>query len=315
MNLQYTTEVLKIALGGTVTTNPVVFIGSYESEAGDGSFGGSVSGATPVVMVNGPRKATWLAVYNADTVAQTVSLYYGSVVFYSGLLAAGQTLSWSAEGGFSTGATVISGNTIAVDVITEQTAGAGVTADGVLLKDATVTTATIVEGSAGSGVTADGFKMKDSGWDATGLTTGTAYIGLTDNLASALVVKEGANAYLTYDTRNDRERVTLGKILQRPSQAIDMADVAVTLVYGTAGAGEVKILTNLLFVDANSSGTEILTLPPVATSSGVEIDVFNTGGESIVVKDVAAATIATVATGKGARFGCNGANWFGLLGT
>jgi hypothetical protein len=177
-----------------------------------------------------------------------------------------------------------------VDVIDESTGAAGVTVDGLLIKDE---------------------RLQPTG---AGISSGDAGVTLKDNLANAWDFKEAGNSYLIFATTNDAERAVWGKLQACPVQTIDMADAAVALVYGTAGAGEVKITGQALLVDANSAGTEDLTLPPVATSTGVSLDIYNTGGESIVVKDVAAATILTIATGKAGRVVCDGSNWFGLLG-
>lgn len=177
-----------------------------------------------------------------------------------------------------------------------------------------IATDTILELTPGAGVTVDGVLLKDSRVDAASALTGVAGLTLGDNLASAWDIKEGANSYMEVCTTNDAERIVWGKLQANPVQTIDMADAAVTLVYGTAGAGEVKITGQILIVDANSSGTEDLTLPPVAASSGVVLTIHNNGGESIVVKDVAAATICTIPTGGAAQVACDGTNWFGLLG-
>jgi hypothetical protein len=221
------------------------------------------------------------------------------------------------------GAVFADGAAIDIDTINEATAAAGVTVDGVLLKDggavfadgASIEIDTIDEATAAAGVTIDGVLIKDSRLDVSAALTGVAGLTLTDNLASAWDVKEAANVYLTFVTTNDAERITAGKLLASPVQAIDMADAAVALVYGTAGAGEVKITGQALFVDPNSGGaSEVLTLPPEATSVGVVLDIFNTGGESIAVEDDAAGAVLTIPTGKAGRVACNGTIWLGLLG-
>ena len=146
--------------------------------------------------------------------------------------------------------------------------------------------------------------------------TGEALVKLADNLASAFEVKQSTNSYLKFVTTNDAERVTLGKVLAFPAPTVvAMADGAITLVYATAGAGEVKVTSNILFVDPDSTGaSEILTLPPVATSVGVQLTIINTGGEGIVVKDVAAATIITLDTVQHGIVVCDGTNWRGFMG-
>ncbi len=146
--------------------------------------------------------------------------------------------------------------------------------------------------------------------------TGEALVKLADNLASAFEVKESTNSYLKFVTTNDAERVVVGKVLATPAPTVvAMADAALTLVYGTAIAGQVKVTSNTLLIDPDSGqASEILTLPPVATSVGVQLMLINTGGEGIVVKDVAAATIITLDTAQHGLVVCDGTNWFGFMG-
>ncbi len=148
--------------------------------------------------------------------------------------------------------------------------------------------------------------------DATAQLTGVAGVELTDNLADAFTVRQAANAYLRFLTSNDAERVNVMKLFGLAVQVIDMADAQVALVLGTAGAGQVKLVGNLLFVDANSAGTEDLLLPPVATSSGMLVVVANTGGEDIILKDATdAITVATISTTELAIAICDGSVWLG----
>lgn len=148
--------------------------------------------------------------------------------------------------------------------------------------------------------------------DATAQLTGVAGVNMTDNLADAFSLREAANAYLTLVTTNDLERVNVRKIFGLTSQTIDMADAQVALVLGTAGAGQLKLLGNLLFVDANSGATEDLLLPPVASSAGMFVLIANTGGEDIILKDATdAITVATISTTECAFAICNGVVWLG----
>lgn len=95
-------------------------------------------------------------------------------------------------------------------------------------------------------------------------------------------------------------------------QTIDMADAQVALVRGTAGAGQVRLLGRILFVDANSGATEDLLLPPEAGSAGEVLFIVNTGGEDIVVKeDSDTTTIATISTTECGLFTCDGTSWKG----
>lgn len=182
------------------------------------------------------------------------------------------------------------------DVVAESTAATGVTVDGLRIMDATIKP--VAGGTAFV--------------DLTAVATGEADVVLKDNLADALAVRESTNAYLTFTTTNDAERITTGKLLALPSQTIDMADAQVALVYGTAGAGEVKITGQLLLVDANSGTTEDLLLPPEATSTGVFLLICNTGGEDIVVKeDSDTTTICTISTTESAVVACDGTTWRG----
>jgi hypothetical protein len=188
----------------------------------------------------------------------------------------------------------------ATDTIAEVTPAAGVTIDGLLIKDATI--APVAGGSAFI--------------DLTAVATGEADVLLKDNLAIALQLREAANVYATIVTTNDAERITLGKVIAYSAPTVvNMADAAGALVYGTAGAGEFKVTSNIIQVDPNSGqASEILTLPPVATSVGVMLVLINTGGEGVVVKDVATATIITLDTAQNGLVVCDGTNWRGFMG-
>lgn len=152
--------------------------------------------------------------------------------------------------------------------------------------------------------------------DASSCATGDADIIVGDNLASALEVRESSTTYIKVVTTNDQERLDVAKILTLSSvTTVDMADAAHALVLGTAGAAETKLDGNIVFCDPNSAGaSEDLTLPPEATSDGLVLYIYNTGGEGIVIKDDAAATVATLATTEHAICACDGTSWYGLVG-
>jgi hypothetical protein len=155
----------------------------------------------------------------------------------------------------------------------------------------------------------------DAALDLSACATGEGDVIVGDNLAAALTVREGSTDYLTVKTTNNAEGVVVGKPLYHAAQIIDMADGAVALVQAAAGAGEVVLSGSALFVDANSGqATEDLTLPPEATSSGLMLPIFNTGGEGIVVKDDGGSTILTLDAGQSGIVACNGTNWFGFMG-
>jgi hypothetical protein len=136
--------------------------------------------------------------------------------------------------------------------------------------------------------------------DLTDVATGEADVILKDNLAIAMEVREGANVYQTLVTTDLAERVTFGKPVQGAAPlSIDMADAAHAIVFGSsAGAGQTLLTSNVVWADANSSGTKDLTLPaPSAALAGVRLLIQNVGGESIVLKKQDTTTIGTLTTG------------------
>jgi hypothetical protein len=125
---------------------------------------------------------------------------------------------------------------------------------------------------------------------------GGLQVAILDNDADAFEIAQGANVYLHCDTTNDAERVAVSKLLTFPSvTTVAMADAAHALVLGTAGAGE----TNL---------------PAEASSDGLVLFIFNTGGEGVVVKDDAAGTVITLDTAQHGIVACNGTAWRGFMG-
>jgi hypothetical protein len=67
-------------------------------------------------------------------------------------------------------------------------------------------------------------------------TTGQNDIKMTDNLASALTISEGANAYVTFVTTNSGEKITFSKAIE----------VATTLTYtGATGVNKILMQDNL----------------------------------------------------------------------
>lgn len=213
------------------------------------------------------------------------------------------------DGGSDSGST-----TLVADTIAEETSGAGVTVDGVLLKDSTVKTDTIIEKTSTAGVTIDSLLIKDSGIDASGLLTGVGYLGLADNLAAAWTIRQGANNYVVFNTANDLEKVTFGKLVATPVTAtvaapIDMAGATHTLVLGTAGAAETKLVGNMIYVDANTlSAPEDLVLPAAASCTGMLIAIKNVGGEQITVNT----SVLTLDAGEGGFVISDGTSWAGF---
>lgn len=140
-------------------------------------------------------------------------------------------------------------------------------------------------------------------------------VTVADNDAGALVVKQSSNAYLTIDTRNDRELVTLGKVLQcaapmgTVAAPVDMAGAELTIVGGTAGAGQVKLTSNLILIDANFTGggssAQNLVLPSAATWVGVILFIKNVGGENVTVNT----SVATLDPAQGCAVFSDGTVW------
>lgn len=196
--------------------------------------------------------------------------------------------------------TAVSGSTIATNTIAETTAANGVAVDGLRLKDATINP--VAGGTAFV--------------DLTACATGEADIILADNLADAFSIREAANSYISLATTDDAERVTIQKVEALTVTTVDMADAAHALVYGTAGAGQTKLLGNLVVCDPNSGGaSEELTLPPEATSVGVMLMIVNSGGEGIVVKDDGGGTVITLDTAQHGLIFCDGTTWRGFMGS
>jgi len=93
-------------------------------------------------------------------------------------------------------------------------------------------------------------------------------------------------------------------------QTVAMGDAALSLVMTEGHANQV--LSNVLFVDPESGGTEeILTLPPEADCKGLVLFIANTGGEGITINDDSATTIADLLTNEHAVLMCDGTSWFG----
>jgi hypothetical protein len=175
----------------------------------------------------------------------------------------------------------------------------------------------IGESTTDAGVTVEGVKFHGKVIDLSGLATNEGAVKLPDNKALAFLIREAANVFMAFVTSDDLERVQLGKLLADPLPVtIDMNDATHTLVLGTAGAAQTKLTSRILFVDPNSGqANEKLKLPPVLSCIGFSLDVYNTGGEDILLRDIGdTTTIITVPAGKAGRVACDGVNWRGMTG-
>lgn len=137
---------------------------------------------------------------------------------------------------------------------------------------------------------------------------------IADNDADAFEIAEGANVYLHCDTRDDQELVMISKIVTgvttgTAAAPIDMAGAEHTLVLGTAGAAETKLLGNIVYVDANTgSAPENLVLPSAATLAGATLQIINVGGEQLTVNT----SVLTLETVEGGFVTSDGTSWTGF---
>lgn len=147
-------------------------------------------------------------------------------------------------------------------------------------------------------------------------TASTKEITIKNPAGTALIVLRGGEECVVGCEDTTWALYAAEPVIKRHGfQTVDMADAALALVYGTAGAGEAQVTAPVLLVDPNSGGAaEDLTLPPVATSEGVELVIYNTGGEGIVVKAVGGSTVVTLDTAQHARVFCDGTTWRGMIG-
>jgi hypothetical protein len=144
--------------------------------------------------------------------------------------------------------------------------------------------------------------------------TGVFKFNLADNLASALDITQSTNSYLKFVTTNDLEKVSFGKpitlgVTATVAAPIDMAGAAHTLVIGTAGAAETKLVGNIVLVDANTaSAPENLVLPAAASCTGMLIAIKNVGGEQVTVNT----NVLTLEAGEGGFVISDGTAWAGF---
>jgi hypothetical protein len=90
---------------------------------------------------------------------------------------------------------------------------------------------------------------------------------------------------------------------------VDLAGAELTIVGGTAGAGQVKLTSNLILVDANFTGggssAQNLVLPSAATWVGVPLFVKNVGSENVTLNT----NVATLDPGQGCIVLSDGTSW------
>jgi hypothetical protein len=149
--------------------------------------------------------------------------------------------------------------------------------------------------------------------DVSAMASGAADIVIRDNVADALTVRQGSTAYITFRTTNDAEAIILGKPTLFTAMDITMSASPHSLVYGTAGANQTKIVGNVATVNAGAA-SRVLRLPPTADSAGYEIRIYNVGSDAFEVASSTGSTIvAAVASSKGVVLACNGSGWGQIL--
>jgi hypothetical protein len=94
--------------------------------------------------------------------------------------------------------------------------------------------------------------------DSVSSDNGTSFaLLLDDNSATALEIKEGSNAYLTFDTTNSAEQITLGKKLAAGSVEVAGSNFTITggTINGTTIGATTKAAGNFTTVDTNDNIT------------------------------------------------------------
>ena len=106
----------------------------------------------------------------------------------------------------------------------------------------------------------------------------------------------------------------LTDLLKLNVQTIAMDNAAVTLFVPGESSTGTQLTANILYVDAESSGSENLDLPAEADCDGVFLLVVNTGGETINIRNDAAGAVLTLETANMAVVVCDGTTWRGIVG-
>lgn len=112
----------------------------------------------------------------------------------------------------------------------------------------------------------------------------------------------------------DPGNVTIaGGVLLLPVQTIDMSDTTVVLTLNPGTPAGTTLTGNILYVDANGAGAEILKLPAEADCTGLLIVIENTGGETITIQNDAGGAVVSLETANAAVLICDGTTWTGTV--
>lgn len=109
-------------------------------------------------------------------------------------------------------------------------------------------------------------------------------------------------------------KIAAGVLHYVDAQAIAMGDGAVVLTLNPGSPTGTLVVSNLLYVDAESGATEDLALPPEADANGLMLVIVNTGGETINITNDAAGAVLTLETANTSICVCDGTTWRGFVG-
>lgn len=136
-------------------------------------------------------------------------------------------------------------------------------------------------------------------------------IDMPDNVGTAFVIRQGANSFAEFSTGNNAEEIVFKRITRREATVVTTAASVHTLVYGTAGTNETKLVTELVLVSFGSAG-QAVKLPDPTGRSGMELAIYNTSGNAGVVQTNSGSTlIASLLPGKMCFASTNGVGWAG----
>ena len=152
--------------------------------------------------------------------------------------------------------------------------------------------------------------------DYSSVATGAAYVSLTANLASAWAVKQGSTAMATFVTTTSKWRFKLGTgtLLQYAAPVTATITANHALVFGTAGANETAMTSNVVFLNNTSGSSKDVSLPTASDCVGVPIILVSLGGSSCVIKS-GGNTLGTIAAGKAGIAYTDGSSGGLLLGS
>lgn len=106
-------------------------------------------------------------------------------------------------------------------------------------------------------------------------------------------------------------KIATGTLQHTNAQSIAMGDAAVTLTLVPGTPTGTLLTSNVIWVDAESTGTENLLLPPEADCNGLVLYIYNFGGETVNVQDDAGGGVDNILTTEVGVFFCNGTAWKG----